>query len=159
MGELVLDEVVVGDEVPYLDTLVKLTIKGIEVEPYSKPSTTFLYTPPFTMHHPSSVMAWPANELKRILLLSSNRDVYTKKICEFLYHLKLRGYKTSHLKRLRGKVIHHRYRREILWEESRNKSNPFPIVIPFCEEIGTYNPRKIMELAKQRAKITNPMVK
>jgi hypothetical protein len=158
-GELVLDEVVVDDQVPYLDTLITLTKEGIDVAPYAKPSTTFLYTPPFSMHHPTTMVAWTSNELKRILLLSSNRDVYVKKISEFLIHLKLRGYPMSFLKRLRGQVIHHRYRREVMWEGKRNKTNPFPIIVPFCSEIGIYNPTKMMELAKWKARVTNPMVR
>jgi hypothetical protein len=158
-GELVLDEVVVDDQVPYLDTLITLTKEGIDVAPYAKPSTTFLYTPPFSMHHSTTMMAWTSNELKRILLLSSNQDVYVKKISEFLIHLKLRGYSMSFLKRLRGQMIHHRYRREVMWEGKRNKTNPFPINVPFCSEIGIYNPTKMMELAKWKARVTNPIVK
>jgi hypothetical protein len=105
------------------------------------------------------MMAWPCNEMKRLLLLSSKREDYVRKICEFLYHLKLRGYSVSHLKRLRKQVIDHRYRREVVWESTNNKTNPFPIVIPYCQEIGRYNPTRIMELAKRKARVTNPMVK
>jgi hypothetical protein len=158
LGELILDEVSIGDQIPYLDTLITLTNDGIEVAPYAKASTTFLYTPPFSMHHPTSIVAWTSNELRRILLLSSNHDVYINKICDFINHLKLRGYPLSFLKWLRDHVIHHRYRREMLWEGKRNKTNPFPIIIPFCSEIGIYNPTKMMELAKRKVMVTNSMV-
>jgi hypothetical protein len=159
MGQLILDEMVISEQVSYLDTLVTLTENGISVAPYAKPTTTFLYIPPFSMHHPSVMRAWPINELKRLLLLSSDRSTYIQAVCSFLTHLKMRGYPIRHLKEIRRHVLDHRYRREVLWEGTKPRSDIMPIVLPYCDNIGRYNPKRIMDWTRLKVGVTSPLVK
>jgi hypothetical protein len=93
-----LDEVSIGDQIPYLNTLITLTNDKIEVALYVKASTIFLYTLFFFIHHLISIIAWTSNELKRIFLLNSNHNVYINKICDFINHFKLKGYLLLFLK-------------------------------------------------------------
>jgi hypothetical protein len=82
-NQLLFDEAIVGDQVSYLDALVSLTKDEIIVAPYSKPTTTNLYFPPFSMHYPFAMMSWLCNELNCLLILSSERSIYINAVCEF----------------------------------------------------------------------------
>jgi hypothetical protein len=111
--------VIIGDQVSYLDALVTLTKDGLSIAPYSKPTSTKLYIPPFSMHQPSIMLSWPCNELNRLLLLSSERSTYIQEACKFFNHLRVRGYPLHTLKLIKSRMINHRHRREIIWSGSK----------------------------------------
>jgi hypothetical protein len=139
---------------------VSLTEDGIIVAPYSKPTTTNLYIPPFSMHYPSAMMSWPCNELNRLLILSSERSTYINAVCEFFNHLKARGYPLYVLKQIKKRMIDHRHRREIIWSRSKLRSKDvIPIVMIYGDNTGLYKLSRIMHWSKKRIGITNPFVK
>jgi hypothetical protein len=137
-----------------------LTDDGLSIAPYAKPTTTFLYIPPFSMHHPSTMLAWPCNELNRLLILSSDRATYVQAVYDLLIHLRSRGYPLKVLKQIRKQVIDHRHRREIIWSGSKTRDpNVIPIVMTYGDNTGPFRMNHIMQWCKKKMGITNPFIK
>jgi hypothetical protein len=172
-GVLVVDSFEVGRSIPFLDALVSLTEDGLKISPYYKPTSTFLYIPPFSLHNSAVMTSWTVNETRRLLRLSTEEGDYWKAVKFLLWCLKRRGYPPSLRMGVVKKMWDHSKRGQTLNQEPVNPKprtiNPkprveaipaplsFPMVLPKCQQSMGLFPRRVFELARMKLGPLSPM--
>lgn len=155
---LQLDIPSVDFSVPFLDAQVTLSWTwGLDISPYYKPTATFLFLPPFSMHHPTTMLGWTANETRRLLLLSSRNLTYLKHVHLFFQHLAERGYPPHFLRRIRKRMWPHRDRFLLLQSKviDPQRKNLTPLIFPYGKQLGRVSPKKIMTLASWQTGVSS----